>query len=729
MLQKMRKIIGVVAAEVNGIEQRQIMKGIITRAQAYDFHTVVLSNIYNPYEFDEQLALENEIYELALSPELCGIILIAESFVGKHVQKKVISFLQQRQDIPVIVIGIYIKEFAFPNVRFINASDDSDIEEVTRHLVQVHHLKKIDILTGPKDNESAQRRLEGYRKALKDNGIEPDSSREFYGNYWTTSGEAHAKRYISGELPLPEALICANDYMAYGVLDTLLDGGIRVPDDMMVIGYEYIHERIYHSPLLSTYQRGRIALGETAVRMLFALCNGEEPDDYPPPHGQWIAGESCTCGVNMKQMNTELKSIRVKQQFDKWNVLSTTEQQLTRCSTLEEFINVLGTHQFLVRWVQDMYLCLYDNWYDNHSTGTGDLMTCRSIMPWNQTKQPITTGKYSFSALLSSADFAVVQYYLPVFFEQKLFGYYVLQYNTPDTYDDIFRNWMKSLSNGLEFLCMKNDIRYLLSCQNLSEQKDSLTGLYSKNGFERVLTGRLAEKKAPLYAVFLRIGVFRSMTSAEMQEQNISFYQKIAELLQMISPENGMCARLDTQTFVCVGVGTSESAEYEKKREKLLYLLFHQSKLLEYFGLDAVVCGCTEIPENISAAEVVSLIQQKINAEMENLSVQRQMPHADTLFAIRARLYQDYNVHADDICKAYSFSAGYFRQIYKDLFGISFHQDVINARISKAVSLLATSAMSIASVAEACGYEDYNYFLRQFQKVVGMTPGQYRKRV
>lgn len=729
MLQKMRRIIGVVAAEVNSIEQREIMKGIITRAQAFDFHTVVLSNIYNPYEFDEQLALENEIYELALSPELSGIILISESFVGKHVQNKVISFLQQRQDIPVIVIGIYIKEFAFPNVRFINASDDSDIEEVTRHLVQVHHLKKIDILTGPKGNESAQRRLEGYRKALADNGIEPDSSREFYGNYWTTSGEAHARRYISGELPIPEALICANDYMAYGVLDTLLDGGIRVPEDMMVIGYEYIHERIYHSPLLSTYQRGRTALGEMAVRMLFSLCNGEEPDAFPPPRGHWISGESCTCGVNLKQMNAELKSIRVKQQFDKWNVLSTAEQQLTCCSTLEEFINVLGTHQFLVRWVQDMYLCLFDNWYDNHATAASEMMTCRSIMPWNQTKQPISTRKFSFSALLSSADFAVVHYYLPVFFENKLFGYYVLQYNTPDTYDDIFRNWMKSLSNGLEFLCMKNDIRYLLSCQNLSEQKDSLTGLYSPNGFERVLTGRLAVESSPLYAVFLRIGAFRSMKSAEMQEQNIQFYQKVAELLQLVAPEDGICARFDNQTFVCVGSGADNMSECEKKREKLLYLLLHQSKVLDYFGMESLVSGCVEIPENSTSSAAVTLIQEKLSAEMEQLSAQRQMPHAETLFAIRAGLYQDYNIHTDDICKAYSFSAGYFRQIYKDLFGVSFHQDVINARISKAVCLLATSAMSIASVAEACGYEDYNYFLRQFQKVVGMTPGQYRKHI
>lgn len=728
MIQATKRIVGVVAAEVNSIEQRQIVKGIITRAQVCDMHTVVLTNIYNPYEYDEDLSLENQIYELMLSPELCGIILISESFVSEHIKQIVAEQLAKRQDIPVVVVGLYQQELDYPNVRFINADDGWDIESATRHFIEMHHLTKIDILTGQENNESTIRRLAGYRRALEANNIPFDPARVHYGDFWTTSGEALARRYIAHDLPLPEAIVCCNDFMAFGLLDTFVESNIRVPQDIMVMGYEYVLERIYHTPLLSTYQRGRSELGEAAVQIIMSLISGEELQPFQPPKGRLISGDTCTCGVSSREMNTELMNQRVKQQFDKWNVLGTMEQQLTRCSTLDELVKILGEQQFLVRWVQDMYLCLFDNWYDADAVGTGEILSCRTVMPWNSWKQSVTTRKFQFSTLLSSTDFAVAHYYVPIFFGKKMFGYFVLQYNTPDTYDDIFRNWMKALSNGLEFLCMKNDIRYLLSCQNLSEQRDSLTGLYSQTGFERALAGMLAVASEPIYTIIIRVGAFRSVNSTDLQEQNIRFYQQIAEMMKNLFPDDSIAARVETQTFVCAGAAFGIE-NCEKKREKLMFLLLHQPQFLDTFGMDTLVSESVEIPANTDPQTAQEMIREKLENGMNRLALQRQMPHAETLFAIRRALYQNYNIHADDICKAHSFSAGYFRQIYKDIFGVSFHQDVINARISKAVCLLATSAMSVASVAENCGYEDYNYFLRQFQKVIGMTPGQYRKNV
>lgn len=79
-------------------------------------------------------------------------------------------------------------------------------------------------------------------------------------------------------------------------------------------------------------------------------------------------------------------------------------------------------------------------------------------------------------------------------------GYVILRYDYPDTYDHIFRNWLKSVSNALEFLRMKNDIRYLLQCQNISEHYDSSTGLYNLTGFENAVNfAALAAPKKSLF--------------------------------------------------------------------------------------------------------------------------------------------------------------------------------------------------------------------------------------
>ena len=114
--EKQKSIIGIIAAEVNSIEQRQIMKGVIEKAQMLGRKVVVFSNLYNPYEYNNDLMLENKIYELMFSQELCGLILIEESIINQTLRELLRGMLARRQDIPVCAIGIYIKELDFPNV-------------------------------------------------------------------------------------------------------------------------------------------------------------------------------------------------------------------------------------------------------------------------------------------------------------------------------------------------------------------------------------------------------------------------------------------------------------------------------------------------------------------------------------------------------------------------------------------------------------------------------------
>ena len=721
-------IIGIIAAEVNSIEQRQIMKGIIQKAQEIGRKIVVFSNLYNPYEFNNDLALENKVYELMFSPQLCGLILIEESFVNETLREILRGMLEKRQDIPVVAIGVYIEALDFPNVQFINSDDMRDTEVIAEHLLSVHHVSKIDILTGFEGNPASEQRVEGYRRALERHGIRFDPARVHYGDFWTLSGEKLADQYASGAIPLPEAVLCASDHMAFGLLDRLMVHNIRVPEDVLVVGYEYIYERIYHSPMLATYQRGRIALGRSAVEILDAHAKGETPVPFEPPEGIWISGNSCSCKTDPSQLRAELEILRVKQQYDKWNVLSTVDQQLTLCSTLDDFIRILGEHQFLVRWVQNMYLCLCGNWYDTGAEKPDDIVSCRSIMPWFMQNPVITCRQTDFHALYANAPETAVHYYLPVFFQRHFFGYYVLEYHGPDTYDDIFRNWMKSISNGLEFLCMKNDIRYLLQCQSLSDRQDSLTGLYNQRGFESALRARLSSAEHPVYGLILKLDVLQDDVSPEIQVKQTERALKIAEILRDSAGKNSIAGRLDAHTFVLADLPCRDESGCLLFRQKLIASILSQTDLTASTGMESMLCAAAPL-NTTSASESIASLRAMLAAQTEYLLRQKQHPHAAALFAVRNQLYRDINLTMEDACRKYAFSAGYFRQIYKSCFGISFHQDAINARICYASHLLTDTVLSIASVAEQSGYEDYNYFLRQFQKVTGVTPGQFRRKI
>ena len=124
LIKKKRMIFGVVAAEANSIEQRQVIKGIARFNQCVGIDTIIFSNNYNPNIKEKELFCENRIYDLILSDELDGLIIISESFVNEDL-RKVIADLLSRKTIPIVVVGTYLAELDMPQCTFINTSDEN----------------------------------------------------------------------------------------------------------------------------------------------------------------------------------------------------------------------------------------------------------------------------------------------------------------------------------------------------------------------------------------------------------------------------------------------------------------------------------------------------------------------------------------------------------------------------------------------------------------------------
>ena len=200
-------IFGVIGAEVNGSAQREIIKGIVKEAQLHNIDTAVISNTYNLNCWDYPLPYENQIYELILSEEFDGLIVLSEPFRCDKPRAKVREYLLQQKSIPIIVCGAFISDFDLPNATLIDTNDESDIEYIADHLIDYHGFTNIEFLTGPSDIQSSQIRLNGYKKSLEKHGISFDSRKVIYGDFWMSSGRKLANEYISEQSPYPEAVM------------------------------------------------------------------------------------------------------------------------------------------------------------------------------------------------------------------------------------------------------------------------------------------------------------------------------------------------------------------------------------------------------------------------------------------------------------------------------------------------------------------------------------------
>lgn len=105
-------------------------------------------------------------------------------------------------------------------------------------------------------------------------------------------------------------------------------------------------------------------------------------------------------------------------------------------------------------------------------------------------------------------------------------------------------------------------------------------------------------------------------------------------------------------------------------------------------------------------------------------------PHYSALVELREKIYRNPQMkwNVDTMAADVNMSRSYFQHIYREAFGVSCMNDVISGKIEKAKEILSETACTVSQVAAMCGYDNEEHFMRQFKKIVGITPTGYRKK-
>ena len=189
---------------------------------------------------------------------------IASSFL------RVESLIQEiKAVIPVVTIDNSAADKSIPSVIIDNFS--AEVESVD-YLCSLGH-EHIGFMTGLEDSDVGKNRYEGYKNGLHKYGIDADETLVFRGNYTFGSGVSGVEYFLSLK-QRPTAIICANDSMALGAISSLQKAGLKVPDDISVIGFDDIHLASQVTPTLTTIT---VPVDEIAVRafdMLECLIDG-----------------------------------------------------------------------------------------------------------------------------------------------------------------------------------------------------------------------------------------------------------------------------------------------------------------------------------------------------------------------------------------------------------------------------------------------------------------------
>lgn len=183
-----------------------------------------------------------------------------------------------------------------PQAHYILPDDEGGAAMATGHLARLGR-RQIAHVTGPERFQAVRDRRDGYRKALRSHGLDEPEGYYLPGVWSEGWGrEAAAQLFRSGS-PLPDAIFCGSDQIARGVADALRERGIRVPEDVALVGFdnwEVIAEAT--RPALTTIDMNLRELGREAGRRLIEMIAGTELHGVLRIPATLIVRESCGAG-------------------------------------------------------------------------------------------------------------------------------------------------------------------------------------------------------------------------------------------------------------------------------------------------------------------------------------------------------------------------------------------------------------------------------------------------
>ena len=243
------------------------------------------------YWNDEHPRAEAAVFDLIDYEKTDVIILMDEKIKSHEIAGRILKRAREH-NVPVIVV-----DGSYEGTVCVRYDYTRGFEQVCRHVIEYHQAKHPHFMGGFAENPFSMERQEVFRRVCEENGIRYDEKTMVsYGNFWAKPAKAATEAIIaSGNIP--DAIICANDIMAINVASVLFEHGIRVPEDVIVTGFDGIDEIYYSVPPLTSASCGSSGFADSVSDAVMRCLHEGLTEGEHLVEPRLILSESCGCST------------------------------------------------------------------------------------------------------------------------------------------------------------------------------------------------------------------------------------------------------------------------------------------------------------------------------------------------------------------------------------------------------------------------------------------------
>jgi LacI family transcriptional regulator len=256
--------LGLIASDFTDYWFAKVVTGAEAEARKHGYFFMLGSTDCNPQD-------EPKFLRLLTERHVEGILFVR---ANRPCDMDYLRNLQQ-SGIPVVSTGFYLPD---PELSFIEVDNLDGGQKATQHLISLGH-KQIAMITGPSNPNSVTERMKGYHLALQSAGIPADPKLIVHGETWLHRSGYDAMKVLLGRKVPFTAVFAHNDRLAKGAISALNEAGLKVPQDISIIGYDDIPEAEFSDPPLTTIRQPMQEVGTAAAELLIKLI--EDPNAAP----------------------------------------------------------------------------------------------------------------------------------------------------------------------------------------------------------------------------------------------------------------------------------------------------------------------------------------------------------------------------------------------------------------------------------------------------------------
>lgn len=559
-----RKRIAVLMAGVDREYQHALTNGMARATRAANADLCIFNCQGQPDGFVRDDRGERAIFDLARLADFDGAVVLLATIPTKICRDQIRRLLDDYPDLPLVTIDVrhgQSVQLAFDDV--------SSMREMMEHLLDVHGAKSFALVTGPQESRVARARYECCLEVLAERGIrvQPEA---IYDGRWVREGGLQAARHFLGALEeMPRAIVCGNDDMAFGVIEGLRKGGYRVPEDVVVTGFDARSEAVGRG--LTTIRRPVRKAGELAVKTLLQwISDGRPPVDEVVLPTQIVYGDSCGCPHDVARAQGCVQLLSEQQRLTEKCLRQTTDfvTALATVNTLRGVADELNA--FARAWSpREMHVCVHPDFMHMETELFPEYYPEETLLlsGWSQGEaQPMMrfATKTLLPRMTQEREDPVALVFSPLSYMGSNLGYMV--YDVDHVVSAVLPSLLLLMATSLTSISLRATVQSYANVMERMSVHDALTGLYNRRGMQQLLPPTFERSKAEKLPFAVLVCDMDDLKGINDHFGHLSGDQAIVRLgraIRVLEKAGLVCIHISGDEFLALGIpaqGTTQES-------------------------------------------------------------------------------------------------------------------------------------------------------------------------